>query len=308
MLTRWGHQVDVAANGREAVAAAARVAYDLVLMDCQMPEMDGFEATRAIRRSLAGGARLPIIALTAEVMARAREECLVAGMDDYLPKPVSVDALHAMLERWLGPSRGGAAASQGDRVDAPGRDAATGTAVDVAPPDTGAPRAAGAAEPVSEGDRVSPADRPEPADRDAAAFAAGSLPEDPSAPRPVLRSPGLDPAVVRELQDLQQAGDPDILECLFDTFLGDTPPRLAAMREAARRSDATALARGAHALKSSCASLGAGAMSRLCADLETLGRSGAIEGAPALLDHLDAEFERLRPWLVPDAWAPARST
>jgi signal transduction histidine kinase/ActR/RegA family two-component response regulator len=101
-LEKAGFQVDVADNGLQAVAAVARLDYDAVLMDCQMPEMDGFEAAAAIRASEAGTARhVPIIALTASAMGADRERCLAAGMDDYLSKPINMGELSEMLERWI---------------------------------------------------------------------------------------------------------------------------------------------------------------------------------------------------------------
>ena len=102
MLRKLGLQVTLACNGKEALALAAAQAFDLVLMDCQMPEMNGFEATAALRaREAAGGPRLPVIALTANAMEGDRGLCLAAGMDDYLAKPYTRAKLTTLLQRWL---------------------------------------------------------------------------------------------------------------------------------------------------------------------------------------------------------------
>ena len=103
MLAMLGHQVSLACNGREAVELWERGGFDLVLMDCQMPQMDGFAAATEIRlRELAGAARrTPIVALTANAMQGDRERCLVAGMDDYLTKPFTQKQLANMVRRWL---------------------------------------------------------------------------------------------------------------------------------------------------------------------------------------------------------------
>jgi PAS domain S-box-containing protein len=101
LLERHGCQVDVAVNGREALAATARVAYDCLFMDCQMPEMDGYAATAAIRqREMQTGDHVPIIAITANAMPEDRERCLAAGMDDYVARPVKIDVVMTMLEKW----------------------------------------------------------------------------------------------------------------------------------------------------------------------------------------------------------------
>jgi CheY-like chemotaxis protein len=102
ILEKENYRADVAGNGLEAVAAVARAPYDLLLMDCQMPEMDGFEAAQAIRKTEAGSERhIPIIALTANAMQGDRDRCLAAGMDDYLSKPVKPADLYAAIERLL---------------------------------------------------------------------------------------------------------------------------------------------------------------------------------------------------------------
>ena len=105
ILKKLGLSSDVASNGVEAIKALETTPYDLVFMDVQMPEMDGFHATRAIRdpQSLVLNHRVPVIAITAHAMKGDRDKCLNAGMDDYVTKPIEVPALIAALEKWLKP-------------------------------------------------------------------------------------------------------------------------------------------------------------------------------------------------------------
>ncbi|HEY1778533.1 MAG TPA: ATP-binding protein [Solirubrobacteraceae bacterium] len=110
VLERCGFRAHVVNDGQEALDALSMQSYDAVLMDCQMPELDGYEATRELRRREGDGHRTPVIAMTAHAMTGDRERCLAAGMDDYIAKPVRSQALVAVLGRWIA----------ADRQDGPG--------------------------------------------------------------------------------------------------------------------------------------------------------------------------------------------
>jgi CheY-like chemotaxis protein len=104
LLKKLGCAVDLASDGHEAVKKASEERYDVVFMDCHMPEMDGLAAAAEIRRAEGSGERVPIIALTASVMEDDRAKCVRAGMDDFLGKPVTIEELAAALQRWARPN------------------------------------------------------------------------------------------------------------------------------------------------------------------------------------------------------------
>jgi two-component system sensor histidine kinase/response regulator len=105
MLDRLGYRADVVASGAEAIAALSEDRYAAVLMDCQMPAMDGYDATREIRRRQGGELHTPVIAMTAGAMIADRERCLAAGMDDNIDKPVRTEGLGRVLQIWVDGNR-----------------------------------------------------------------------------------------------------------------------------------------------------------------------------------------------------------
>ena len=231
MLERLGYQADVAANGLEALEALSRVRYAAVLMDVQMPEMDGYEATAEIRRLEEGqDRRTPVIAMTANAMQGDRKETLEAGMDDYVPKPVKAEELEAVLDRWVSKPHEAT-------VPEPGKG-----------PDAG----------------------------------------ENSAQDPIDRN------VFAGLRELQADGEGDILGELVELFFADVPPRLVALREAAKAGNARSVEGIAHALKGSCVNMGAVRMGAICAELEEMGRSEDLASAPARMSLLEEEFGRVR--------------
>jgi signal transduction histidine kinase/DNA-binding response OmpR family regulator/HPt (histidine-containing phosphotransfer) domain-containing protein len=289
MLERLGCRADVAANGREALDVLGRDAYDAVLMDCQMPEMDGFTATAAIRGREAGSGRhVPIIAMTANALRGDRERCLAAGMDDYLSKPVTLESLAAALGRWLDVPVGTGRAAAGGALAAPSRPAPGGDprrgvgAVD--PPRRVTDGARRASEPPSPD-----AQPPAPMAAPAADPVAASGPRDATG-----LPPALDPAVLGTLRALPSGEPAPFLTVLLEQFAQDAPAHIAALWAAADAGDAAALERTAHTLRSASATVGALRLSALCDQLERLGRRGTVVGAADFLVPLVGEFERVQ--------------
>jgi signal transduction histidine kinase/CheY-like chemotaxis protein len=222
VLERRGHRVTIAANGREAVSAAARGRFDAVLMDVQMPDMGGFEATAEIRRrEVADGvARVPIVAMTAHAMKGDRERCLAAGMDEYLTKPLDSRRLCTLVEYLAG---------------------------------IGTERNEGFASELI-----------------------GISSEDAS-----------DAVLAR------MGGDRQLLAEVARLFVEDAPRHLEAIAQAIANRDAESLRRAAHALKGAAANFDAQSVVDLARELERIGDRDELLNAPALLDALRGELDRL---------------
>ena len=268
MLQALGCHTDLASNGREVLEALKRKTYDVVLMDCQMPEMDGFEATRRIREleqeratsevqqsssdlsisNLEPLRHLPIVAVTAHAITGDRERCLAAGMDDYLSKPFMQDQLQALLLRWL-PSSGNDTAPKSER-----------STFDVRHSDPGPP-------PLTLDPRSS------------------ILPRDS-----YVEVPTIDPRAWESIRSLQRPGHPDMLCKVIGKYLTSSQQLIETMRMAVPQQDAAALHRTAHSLKSSSATLGALRLAALCKEAEAMGRANTLKGMSSLWEQLEAEY------------------
>jgi CheY-like chemotaxis protein/HPt (histidine-containing phosphotransfer) domain-containing protein len=215
LLERLGFGADVVWNGREALEALERRRYDVVLMDVQMPELDGLDASRQICERWPAETRPRIIAMTANAMPEDREACLAAGMDDYVAKPIRPEELAKALKR-----------VQPRRAD--GDDDGAGSAIDAA-----------------------------------------------------------------ALANLRELGGDEFVAEVLDTFLGEAPGLVAALRIALDGNDADELRRAAHTLKSNGSTFGAAAFAELCRELELRAKTGALEGADELVDRIEHEYEAL---------------
>ena len=262
ILKGFGCEVEVAGNGREAVAAVYRGEFDLILMDCQMPQMDGFEATRVLRRlEAARGAtarRMPIIALTANAMGGDRARCLAAGMDDYLAKPFKREQLWNVLASWMGygPRRTFNAATT----------ATFELELDDLPAARNPPAARGQPEVETEHGG-------EPA---------------------VIDVKALD-----NIRRLQQPGAPDLLDRIVRLYQEDAPRLMQSMCASIAAADHGELQRAAHSLKSSSANLGALHLTALCREFEQQARSGQVEAPERRMREVESEYARVCAALPP---------
>ncbi len=260
ILRKLGLSADAVANGCEALEALQTLPYDLVLMDVQMPGMDGFEATRRLRQKTADrrlkteeigdeepgtrneepatAARLPIIAMTAHAMQGDKEKCLEAGMDDYVAKPVSPQALAEALEKWLPVS--------------------------------------GREEQVEKAEEIEKNTNPE------------SRTQNPEFH--IIRHPIWNRAAILE----QLMGDEELAGTILQGFLADMPRQIEALRAYLEAGDAAGAERQAHSIKGASANVGGEALRALASELEQAGRAGDTESIKSRLKELAASFAELK--------------
>ena len=281
MLERLGHMVDVVSNGCEAVDSALLGSYDLIFMDCQMPEMDGYEATRQIRRREGGPGdgvggkgemgepqepqaqssfpttplHIPIIAMTANAMPGDREKCLAAGMDDYVSKPIRVEELTTVLDKWLVKS---------------------------------APIVRNLSD--QEEMRMPPSLENSMADQGAT----DSLPTSPDGLQPGEGLETLSSSTLDEWQSMMGAGYGPFLEKIIAQFVKDASLCVEAVREALHQGNAEALAKASHGLKGISGNVGALRLQEAAGDLERQSRAGRVPESNDVIGALDLEFGRVQ--------------
>jgi signal transduction histidine kinase/CheY-like chemotaxis protein/HPt (histidine-containing phosphotransfer) domain-containing protein len=257
MIESLGCSVELVSNGLEAVEALSKNSYDLVFMDCQMPEMDGYKATRLIReredaqRSEDNGkiSHMPVIALTAHALTGDREKCLSAGMDDYVSKPFGKEQLRAVLRKWL--------------------DGKKNNEREVLASSSAKKEMSYAS-----------------LQKNKESFEGCGTKTEQLSSQSVI-----DRKVLDNIRALQGDGDDDLLNKIITIFLSDSPERLAELRKAVNSGDAPSINRIAHTLKSSCANLGALNLSSQFKEMEAMGRTNSIEHTPELLSQIEAEFK-----------------
>ncbi|MFI5239134.1 MAG: response regulator, partial [Gemmatimonadales bacterium] len=287
MLNKLGYRCDIASNGKEAVDMLAQLPYDLVLMDCQMPEMDGYTATRTIRQSEeSGGRHTPIIAMTANAMREDRARCLDAGMDGFIPKPIALEELETAMECWVPddvkPGAEGGSPNASDYVfRGRGQEMAKG-ADERNSHDQSAPAKSFAVDPGLVA-ALAAQFEPHDGDRSAASSAAASA----------AAAASVDLTVLDNLAAMAEGGE-EFVTRLIGTFVSDTSSRLVTLHVAIEAGDMSSIERTGHALKGSSGNMGATGMATIGAALQGAGQKQDVTGAKVLIDDMETEFTRVR--------------
>lgn len=257
LLKKVGYEFDLAKNGREALQAVSAKVYDMILMDCRMPEMDGFEATRIIREREGSGRHVPIVALTASAMQDDRVACVEAGMDDFLSKPIDANKLYEMLVRYMETS------------------ADTSPHVPVQPQrqprlHAGAARLAKTVPDLSQ-----------------------ELDREFNDTRKVT---GEDLVELWRLRDAT-GNDPELMAEMIRLFLKETERGVADIEAAIIRGDANEVANAAHGVKGACANMGVPSMRDGANLLETMGRDQQLGGAQQAFRTLAQDLSSVKSYL-----------
>jgi PAS domain S-box-containing protein len=258
LLEKAGYSVDAVEDGRQVIEAVRRRAYDLILMDVQMPEMNGFEATKIIREMEGDKRHTPIIAMTAHAMKGDRERCLQSGMDDYISKPIEPQEFFDAIEKWT--------KSQNSEKDLSPQKSELSCSEHT----------------------VRQAHRPE-------GSTLLTLPERSRREQSRGIEPVETIDLESALQRFD--GDEDFFKEMLQEFLSYVPKQLEKLAEAIKRDDAKVVEREAHSLKGAAANLDAKPMADLALQLELLGRTGDLAGAGEIVCNLRTAFEHLEKYI-----------
>jgi signal transduction histidine kinase/DNA-binding response OmpR family regulator/HPt (histidine-containing phosphotransfer) domain-containing protein len=288
VLGRLGYRAEVVSNGAAAVAAVQSGSYDIVLMDIQMPEMDGLEATRQIRGILPVALQPRIVAMTANALQGDRDECLAAGMDDYLTKPFRPEDLVDALRK----CRPLAVAHRGLAQPGFAQPGFAQPTINIKPMET----------PILNGfePRLETAASREHQNWITPSYVKNEIAEmevasvQPSSPECAV----LDPAGLLQLQDILGQQGPELLPSLIDSFFEDAPRLIMDAKQALQKGETVTLRRAAHTLKSNSRDFGAIALAEVARKLEAKARDGESNGVQELIERMDAEFEKVKPELV----------
>ena len=264
-LATLGCRVQVAVNGEEAMQLFSSGRYDLVLMDCHMPELDGYQATVSIRtlERERGTQRVPIIAVTATVLENERDLCRQAGMDDFLPKPFGVPEIAAMLERWLPTSPPPISVAASPKA-----------------------KRATSAVPASIDMRAVRASRPAGND--------GNGRGRSRARRSRAHVSVFEKEILDQLRGFQATGSPEFAARVLEAFLQDMSSRLCALHEAIGRGDGEAAYQAAHTMQGSAAMMGVVSVAEHCRQLGAAARAASFDRCEALAAKLDTGFRAIQ--------------
>lgn len=316
-LAKLGLHVDAVDNGREAVEAALRQHYDLIFMDCQMPELDGYEATRELRQREPAGMHSKVIAMTAHALPGDREKCLAAGMDSYISKPVTLEALAAALTELFLPDFSTAEHAAAQQPASPPPESPR-----AAPQPSTAPGPSAVVQPGDASPAIA-ALHPSPEGQSSAAAFMESGPS--STPTAVTFptaaavsangfSPNSEAASIRSadnlgevcdratLDELRAEGD-NLLPELVGIFQTELTKGLDELARALKARDCAAAARIAHTLKGSAGTFGATRMHEMAAKIDQAARAGQADQASAMFGEFNSECERVRRYLAAEVKA-----
>jgi PAS domain S-box-containing protein len=273
LLQKAGFSVDTVETGALAVKRVKESQYNAVLMDVQMPEMDGLEATAQIRIEEEIGSHIPIIAMTAHALKGDRERCLEAGMDDYVSKPLDPKVLMQVLDRWTSIHQAGAV-DDAASIDQDTQDYSLLSNIN----------------PLEEGPLILEDGLFGESTKTSSLEPAGSP------VKPFMEVPSKDPLDLVSALPRFDNDQKFFLEMCHD-FMKNLPIRMEELKSSLQKKDASTFTRAAHNLKGVSANFSAGAVNQIAAQLETIGKLDDLSEVQALIDKLEMEIGRLRTYM-----------